>query len=69
MLFNALVIPALVPLALRGVEVRPMSGEALLTRNLLIYGVGGLITPFVGIKLLDMMLVVTGVTGWLGGVG
>ncbi|WP_370250352.1 potassium-transporting ATPase subunit KdpB [Nocardioides sp.] len=54
--FNALVIIALIPLALRGVRYRPAGAEALLRRNLLIYGVGGLIAPFVGIKLLDLLL-------------
>lgn len=54
--FNALVIVALVPLALRGVQYKPSSASAMLRRNLLIYGVGGLITPFVGIKLLDLLI-------------
>jgi K+-transporting ATPase ATPase B chain len=54
--FNALVIVALVPLALRGVSYRPSSASALLRRNLLLYGVGGLVTPFVGIKLLDLLV-------------
>ena len=52
--FNALVIPLLVPLALRGVRYRPVGATALLRRNLLIYGLGGLIAPFVGIKLIDL---------------
>jgi K+-transporting ATPase ATPase B chain len=55
-IFNALVIVALIPLALRGVRYRPAGASALLTRNLLIYGVGGLIVPFVGIKLLDLLV-------------
>jgi K+-transporting ATPase ATPase B chain len=59
--FNALIIPLLVPLALRGVSYRPVGATALLRRNLLIYGVGGLIAPFVGIKLID--LVVHGILG------
>jgi K+-transporting ATPase ATPase B chain len=54
--FNALVIVALIPLALRGVRYRPSSAVELLRRNLLIYGVGGLVTPFVGIKLLDLVI-------------
>ena len=54
--FNALVIPALVPLALRGVKYRAIGATALLRRNLLIYGLGGMITPFVGIKLVDMLI-------------
>jgi K+-transporting ATPase ATPase B chain len=57
-IFNALIIPALVPLALRGVRYRPMGAGPLLARNLAVYGLGGLIAPFVGIKLID--LAVTG---------
>ena len=53
-IFNALIIPALVPLALKGVAYRPASAAALLSRNLAIYGVGGLIAPFIGIKMIDM---------------
>ena len=55
-IFNALIIVALVPLALRGVNYRAASAQQLLTRNLLIYGVGGLVAPFVGIKLIDLLL-------------
>ncbi len=55
-IFNALIIPALVPLALRGVRYRAIGATALLRRNLLIYGVGGLIAPFVGIKLIDLLV-------------
>jgi len=54
--FNALVIVALIPLALRGVRYRPASAADLLRRNLLVYGVGGLVAPFVGIKLLDLVI-------------
>jgi K+-transporting ATPase ATPase B chain len=54
--FNALVIPMLVPLALRGVRYRPVGATVLLRRNLLIYGLGGLIAPFAGIKLLDLVV-------------
>jgi K+-transporting ATPase ATPase B chain len=54
--FNALIIPMLVPLALRGVRYRPVGATALLRRNLLIYGLGGLIAPFVGIKLVDLVV-------------
>ena len=54
--FNALVIPLLVPLALRGVRYRPIGATALLRRNMLVYGLGGLIVPFVGIKLLDLVI-------------
>jgi len=54
--FNAMIIPLLVPLALRGVRYRPIGATALLRRNMLIYGLGGLIVPFVGIKLLDLVI-------------
>jgi K+-transporting ATPase ATPase B chain len=56
-IFNALIIIALIPLALRGVRYRPLGAEAVLRNNLLIYGVGGLIAPFLGIKAIDMILV------------
>ncbi len=56
-IFNALIIVALIPLALRGVAYRPASAGAILRRNLLVYGVGGLVVPFVGIKLIDGLLV------------
>jgi K+-transporting ATPase ATPase B chain len=56
-IFNALIIIALIPLALRGVRYRPLGASAVLRMNLLIYGVGGLIVPFIGIKLIDMLLV------------
>ena len=56
--FNALIIIALIPLALRGVSYRPAPAAAVLRRNLLVYGLGGLVVPFVGIKLLDLLLVV-----------
>jgi potassium-transporting ATPase ATP-binding subunit len=55
-IFNALIIIALIPLALRGVRYRPSSASALLTRNLWIYGLGGIVVPFVGIKLLDLLI-------------
>ena len=55
-IFNALVIPALVPLALRGVRYRAIGATALLRRNLLIYGLGGVIVPFIGIKLIDLVV-------------
>ncbi len=54
--FNALIIPLLVPLALRGVRYRPIGATALLRRNMLIYGLGGLIVPFIGIKLIDLLI-------------
>ncbi len=55
-IFNAFVIPCLIPIAVRGVQYRPVGADALLRRNLLIYGLGGLIVPFVGIKLIDLAL-------------
>jgi len=61
--FNALIIVALVPLALRGVTFRPGSAGALLRHNLLVYGVGGLLAPFIGIKLIDMILTALGLSG------
>jgi K+-transporting ATPase ATPase B chain len=57
-IFNALIIIALIPLALRGVQYRPVPAAQLLTRNLLIYGVGGIIAPFIGIKIIDVLLAV-----------
>ena len=57
-IFNALIIPALVPLALKGVKYRPAPAAEVLRRNLAVYGVGGIVAPFIGIKLID--LVVTG---------
>lgn len=55
-IFNAIIIPMLIPLALKGVAYKPIGASALLRRNLLIYGVGGVIIPFIGIKLIDMLL-------------
>ena len=55
-IFNALIIVALIPLALRGVKYTPMSAAALLRRNLWIYGLGGIVAPFIGIKLIDMLI-------------
>ena len=55
-IFNALIIVALIPLSLKGVANRPLSAAALLRRNLIIYGVGGLITPFIGIKAIDLLV-------------
>jgi len=55
LIFNAVIIPLLIPLALRGVKYRPLGAEALLARNLFIYGLGGIITPFIGIKLIDLL--------------
>ncbi len=59
-IFNAIIIVLLIPVALRGVKYRPTSATALLRRNVLIYGVGGLIAPFIGIKLIDILLSVVG---------
>jgi K+-transporting ATPase ATPase B chain len=61
-IFNALIIVSLIPLALRGIQFRPLSAASLLRRNLLIYGLGGLVAPFVGIKLIDMLM---GVLPWM----
>jgi K+-transporting ATPase ATPase B chain len=55
-IFNALVIVALVPLALRGVRYTPSSAGAMLRRNLLIFGAGGLVAPFIGIKIIDLLV-------------
>jgi K+-transporting ATPase ATPase B chain len=55
-IFNALIIPALIPLSLKGVRYRPIGASALLRRNLWIYGLGGIITPFIGIKLIDLVI-------------
>lgn len=57
-IFNAIIIPLLIPIALRGVTYRPVGADALLRRNLLVWGLGGVIVPFVGIKLIDLSLVV-----------
>ena len=59
-IFNALIIPLLIPIALRGVKYRPMGATALLRNNLFIYGVGGVVVPFIGIKLIDLFLTVVG---------
>jgi K+-transporting ATPase ATPase B chain len=55
-IFNALIIVALIPLALRGVKYKAMSAESLLRQNLLVYGFGGLVVPFIGIKAIDMLI-------------
>ncbi len=60
-IFNALIIPFLIPLALRGVKYTPRSADAMLANNLLVYGVGGLVVPFIGIKLIDLALAALGV--------
>ena len=60
-IFNALIIVALIPLALRGVKFRAVSAAAVLRRNLLIYGIGGIIAPFIGIKVIDVIISALGV--------
>ena len=60
LIFNALIIPALIPLALKGVSFRPATAVSLLRRNMLLYGVGGMLLPFVAIKLIDLLLSVFG---------
>ncbi len=62
-IFNALVIVALIPLALRGVKYRPVGAASLLRRNLLVYGLGGLIAPFIGLKVIDLALTAMGMAG------
>ena len=57
LIFNAIIIPILIPLAMKGVKYSPMSATKLLSRNLVIYGLGGILVPFVGIKLIDLVLV------------
>jgi K+-transporting ATPase ATPase B chain len=59
--FNAIIIVALIPLALRGVKFRALSASAVLRRNLLLYGVGGIVAPFIGIKLIDLVIAALGV--------
>jgi K+-transporting ATPase ATPase B chain len=59
-IFNALIIVALIPLSLKGVRYRPIGAGALLSRNLLIYGLGGIIVPFIGIKAIDMAITAIG---------
>ena len=56
LIFNALIIPCLIPLAMKGVQYRPMSSGKMLARNMLIYGLGGVVTPFVGIKIIYLMI-------------
>ena len=56
LIFNAIIIPCLIPLAMKGVKYRPMSSGRLLARNMLIYGLGGVITPFIGIKVIDLLI-------------
>src|SRR5713101_538978 len=60
-IFNAIIIVMLIPLALRGVKFRPLAAADILRRNILIYGLGGVIAPFIGIKLIDLLIVALGV--------
>jgi len=60
LIFNAIIIPLLIPIAIRGVRYRPLGADVILRRNLLVYGLGGVIAPFIGIKLIDMMLRISG---------
>ncbi|MDP4281806.1 MAG: hypothetical protein Q8867_06605, partial [Bacteroidota bacterium] len=55
-IFNAVIIVLLIPLAIRGVKYRPQSARQILTRNILIYGLGGLMAPFLGIKIIDLLI-------------
>ncbi len=68
LVFNAIIIPCLIPLAMKGVKYRPMSSGKLLARNMMLYGIGGVITPFAGIKVIDMfiapLLTAVGITGF-----
>jgi K+-transporting ATPase ATPase B chain len=59
-IFNAVIIIALIPLALKGIAYKPLGAAAILRRNLLIYGLGGVVLPFVGIKAIDIVLVAVG---------
>jgi len=56
LIFNAVIIPLLIPIAMKGVKYKPMSATKLLNKNLLVYGVGGIIAPFIGIKLIDLLV-------------
>lgn len=56
LIFNAIIIPLLIPIAMKGVKYRAMSADRLLSRNVLLYGIGGVVVPFIGIKIIDMVL-------------
>jgi len=62
-IFNALIIIGLIPLALKGVKYRPVGAATILRQNLFVYGLGGLIVPFIGIKIIDMILVALNIVG------
>jgi K+-transporting ATPase ATPase B chain len=59
-IFNAVIIIALIPLALKGISYKPLGAAAILRRNLLVYGLGGVVLPFIGIKAIDLILVAVG---------
>jgi K+-transporting ATPase ATPase B chain len=61
--FNALIIPALIPLALKGVKYRPLGADALLRGNLLVWGLGGVVVPFIGIKVINLIMVALHLAG------
>jgi len=56
LIFNAIIIPMLIPIAMKGVKYKPMKSETMLLRNMLVFGVGGIIVPFIGIKIIDMFI-------------
>jgi potassium-transporting ATPase ATP-binding subunit len=60
LIYNALIIPALIPLALKGVKFRPLTADQLLARNVLVYGLGGVIAPFIAIKIIDIAVAAAG---------
>ena len=60
LIYNALIIPALIPLALKGVKFRPLTANQLLSRNILVYGLGGVVAPFIAIKIIDIAVTAVG---------
>ena len=60
-IFNAIIIVLLIPLALKGIKFRPIGANAILRRNILIYGFGGIVAPFIGIKLIDLLIALLGI--------
>ncbi|MEG2200111.1 MAG: potassium-transporting ATPase subunit B, partial [Anaerovorax sp.] len=56
LIFNAIIIPCLIPLAMKGVKYKPQRSEKMLSHNMLVYGLGGIIAPFIGIKIIDMII-------------
>jgi len=61
LIFNAIIIPLLIPIAIKGVKYRPMGADVILRNNLFVYGLGGVIVPFIGIKIIDIGLSITGI--------